>query len=140
MAVGDKKKSVMQFDIDTASLSNDATHVPSSPLVKRAIDALDFNIKNIKDESNVTSYTLSVPSNSVFFIILSCGERSYTSVFSVESNATGKIDSNGLTIIQKHSNITLTPADNQLTISFTTAHNIYLTLIRNKGTSWCAFT
>ena len=38
MATGDKKKAVMQFDIDTASLSNDATRVPSSPLVKSALN------------------------------------------------------------------------------------------------------
>ena len=39
MATGDKKKAVMQSDIDASTLSNDQTRVPSSSAVKSAIDA-----------------------------------------------------------------------------------------------------
>ena len=60
MATGDKKKAVMQFDIDTASLSNDATHVPSSPLVKSALDALMSNYKFYFKKINGVTYTIAM--------------------------------------------------------------------------------
>ena len=56
MATGDKKKAVMQSDIDASTLSNDQTRVPSSSAVKSALSVIG-NLADSSDTKSVTSGT-----------------------------------------------------------------------------------
>lgn len=92
MAVGDKKKSVMQFDIDTASLSNDATHVPSSPVVKSALDNYQ--------EINTLAYMTSADIASIENAFKSAGQ--YTFIY-----ITSQANQGGCVMGQKRTNTDL---------------------------------
>ena len=136
MATGDKKKAVMQSDIDASTLTNDQTRVPSSSAVKSAIDAVadTVPVRGLWGSTffaNGNTCTLTYPKDSYGMLLLNGPKADGTcmGLYIVSTNT-------GSSAAVRHA-VILAPSDSGVTVTFS---GLDIVIANNSGSSVIAYT